>query len=48
MSTNAIIRIPTVRSPLKPTDESIMADTSDLELKESVDMVINIIKESMQ
>lgn len=35
-------------APLKPTDESIMADTSDLELKESVDMVINIIKESMQ
>lgn len=34
-------------APLKPTDESIMADTSDLELKESVDMVINIIKESM-
>lgn len=35
-------------APLKPTDESIMADTSDLELEESVDMVINIIKESMQ
>lgn len=35
-------------APLKPTDESVMADTSDLELEESVDMVINIIKESMQ
>lgn len=35
-------------APLKPTDESIMADTSDLELEESVDMVINIIKESMK
>lgn len=35
-------------APLKPTDESIMADTSDLELEESVDMVINIVKESMQ
>ena len=35
-------------APLKPTDESIMADTSDLELEESVEMVINIIKESMQ
>lgn len=35
-------------APLKPTDESIMADTSDLELEESVEMVINIIKESIQ
>ena len=35
-------------APLKPTDASIMADTSDLELEESVEMVINIIKESMQ
>lgn len=35
-------------APLKPTDESIMADTSDLELEESVEMVINMIKESMQ
>ncbi len=35
-------------APLKPTDVSIMADTSDLELEESVEMVINIIKESMQ
>lgn len=34
-------------APLKPTDESIMADTSDLELEESVEMVINMIKESM-
>ena len=34
-------------APLKPTDESVMADTSDLTLEESIDYVINIIKEKM-
>ncbi len=32
-------------APLKPTDESIMADTSKLTLQESIDYIISIIKE---
>lgn len=35
-------------APLKPSDDSIMADTSGNTLEESVDMIINIIKENMQ
>lgn len=34
-------------APLKPSKESIMADTSRLELQESVDLVVNIIKENI-
>ncbi|MDD6729012.1 MAG: (d)CMP kinase [Eubacteriales bacterium] len=34
-------------APLKPTDESVMADTTSLNLQESVDYVINIIREKM-
>lgn len=34
-------------APLKPTDESIIADTSELKLDESVDMIVKIIKEHM-
>lgn len=35
-------------APLKPSEDSIMADTSGNTLEESVDMIINIIKENMQ
>ncbi|MCH5314335.1 MAG: (d)CMP kinase [Eubacterium sp.] len=35
-------------APLKPTDDSIMADTSDLTLEESIDLIINTIKEKLQ
>lgn len=34
-------------APLKPTDESVMADTSELNLEESVDLIVKIIKENM-
>lgn len=34
-------------APLKLSKESIMADTSRLELQESVDLVVNIIKENI-
>lgn len=34
-------------APLKPTDESVMADTSKLTLDESIEYVINIIREKM-
>lgn len=34
-------------APLKPTDESVMADTSALTLEESTELIINIIKENM-
>lgn len=34
-------------APLKPTKESVMADTSTLNLEESIDLIINIIKEKM-
>ncbi|MGN1123512.1 MAG: (d)CMP kinase [Eubacterium sp.] len=34
-------------APLKPTDESIMVDTSDLTLEQSIDSIVNIIKENM-
>ena len=34
-------------APLKPTEESIMADTSKLNLEESIELIINIIKENM-
>lgn len=34
-------------APLKPTEESVMADTSELTLEESVEYVINIIREKM-
>lgn len=35
-------------APLKPTDESVMADTSKLTLEESIDLIINIIKENIK
>ncbi len=35
-------------APLKPTDESVMADTSELDLQQSIELIINIIKENMQ
>ena len=35
-------------APLKPTEESVMADTSELDLQQSIDLIINIIKENMQ
>lgn len=34
-------------APLKPTEESIMVDTSDLTLEQSIDSIVNIIKENM-
>ena len=34
-------------APLKPTDESVMADTSALTIEESTELIINIIKENM-
>lgn len=35
-------------APLKPTDDSVMADTSELTLDESIDLIINTIKEKLQ
>lgn len=35
-------------APLKPTDESVLADTSELTLEESIDLIITIIKENVQ
>lgn len=34
-------------APLKPTDESVMADTSELNLEQSTEYIVNIIKERM-
>lgn len=34
-------------APLKPTEESVMADTSRLTLEQSIDLIISIIKEKM-
>ncbi len=34
-------------APLKPTEESVMADTSKLTLDESIQYIINIIKEAL-
>jgi cytidylate kinase len=34
-------------APLKPTEESIMADTSELDLQQSIDLIIGIIREAM-
>ncbi len=34
-------------APLRPTDESIMADTSELTLEQSIEFIVNIIKENM-
>ena len=35
-------------APLKPSDDSIMADTSELTLQESIDLIVNTIKEKFQ
>lgn len=35
-------------APLKPSEESIMADTSELTLQESIDLIVNTIKEKFQ
>ena len=35
-------------APLKPTEDSVMADTSSLTLDESIDLIINVIKENIQ
>lgn len=35
-------------APLKPSDDSIMADTSELSLQESIDLIVNTIKERIQ
>lgn len=35
-------------APLKPSDDSIMADTSELTLQESINLIVNIIKEKIQ
>ena len=35
-------------APLKPSEESIMADTSELTLQESIDLIVNTIKEKIQ
>ena len=32
-------------APLKPSADSIMADTSELDLQQSTDLIINIIRE---
>lgn len=34
-------------APLKPTEESVMADTSELNLQQSIELIIRIIKENM-
>lgn len=34
-------------APLKPTDDSVMADTSQLNLEQSISLIINIIKEKI-
>lgn len=34
-------------APLKPSEESIMADTSELDLQGSVDLIVNTIKENI-
>lgn len=34
-------------APLKPTGESVMADTSELDLQQSIELIIRIIKENM-
>ena len=35
-------------APLKPSDDSIMADTSELTLQESINLIVNTIKEKIQ
>lgn len=35
-------------APLKPSESSIMADTSELDLQQSIDLIINIIKENVK
>ena len=35
-------------APLKPSEESIMADTSELTLQDSIDLIVNTIKERIQ
>lgn len=35
-------------APLKPSDDSIMADTSELTLQESIDLIVKTIKERIQ
>lgn len=35
-------------APLKPSDDSIMADTSELSLQESINLIVNTIKEKIQ
>lgn len=35
-------------APLKPTEESVMADTSSLTLEESIELIINTIKENIK
>lgn len=35
-------------APLKPSEESIMADTSNFTLSESIDLIVNTIKEKIQ
>lgn len=35
-------------APLKPSEDSIMADTSKLTLPESIDLIVNTIKEKIQ
>ena len=34
-------------APLKPTDESVMADTTGKALPESIEMVVSVIKEKI-
>lgn len=34
-------------APLKPTEESVMADTSEFDLQQSIELIIRIIKENM-
>ena len=35
-------------APLKPSEDSVMADTSKLNLEESIQLIINIIKERIK
>ena len=35
-------------APLKPSDDSIIADTSELTLQESINLIVNTIKEKIQ
>jgi cytidylate kinase len=46
-SMSVTITILTEKLPLKPSEESVIADTSKLSLDESIALIVKIIKEHM-